>query len=126
MVLSSSKPVFVLDFEKGRLEKANADIFIRQKLVTQELARNSRKIGILVSTKLGQYNPEAIENIKHILNKKGIEFFVLSMNEILPEKLEGIEMDAYVNTACPRIAIENRIEFKKPILNPDEAMEIFK
>ena len=44
---------------------------------------------------------------------------ILTEKEIT-EKLEGLDLDAYVNTACPRIAIEDRTNFKKPILNPDE------
>ncbi len=126
LALSTSKPVFVLDIEKRILKKTDADIFIRQKIAAQELARGSKKIGILVSTKPGQCKIESAANIRNILKEKGIESFILSMDEIKPEKLEGFELDAYINTACPRIAIENRTEFKKPILNTDEAMEIFK
>ena len=60
------------------------------------------------------------EKIKKELESAGKKAYILVFNEIKPEKLEGVELDCYINTACPRIAIENRTEFKKPILNPDE------
>ncbi len=124
--LSTDKPVFVLDFEKNIIEKIDNTVFLRQKIAAQELAKDSRTVGILISTKLGQCRPKAAEEMKIFLKHRGIKSYILSMDEIRQEKLEGLKLDAYINTACPRIAIENRTEFKKPIINIEEAREIFK
>jgi len=121
LALETEKPVYVLDVEKNELTNLNEfkQKFLKQKYTAIALAKDAKIFGILVSVKPGQLNLKLAEKIKKKLEKKG-KAYILIFNEIKPEKLEGLELDCYINTACPRIAIENRTEFKKPILNPDE------
>jgi 2-(3-amino-3-carboxypropyl)histidine synthase len=121
--LKGSKPLFSLDFEKGKIARIDDTLFRKQHAVAVSLAKDSKVFGILVSTKIGQSNTGLANRIKRKLEAKGKTAFVLAFDEIRPEKLMGIKADAWVNTACPRIAIENRGEFKGPILNPDELDE---
>jgi len=125
LALKTEKPVFVLDVEKNDIYELDKQDFLKQKYAAIALARDASKFGILVSVKPGQLNLELAKKIKKDLESKGKKAYILIFNEIKPEKLEGLELDCYINTACPRIAIENRTEFKKPILNPDE-IENFK
>ena len=37
-----------------------------------------------------------------------------------PRDLEGRAFDAYVNTACPRIALDDGASFGRPVLTPPE------
>lgn len=126
LALQTQKPVFVLDVEKNEVYNLNElkEKFLRQKYTAISLSKNAKKFGILVSIKPGQLNLELAKNIKRELEKKGKKAYILVFNEIKPEKLEGLELDCYINTACPRIAIEDRVLFKKPILNPDELPKI--
>jgi len=39
---------------------------------------------------------------------------------VSPDHLEGYRVDAWVNTACPRIAIEDVLRYKQPMLTPPE------
>lgn len=119
LLLETEKPVFSLNLEKNKLEDISEmkTKFVKQRHVAQALFKDAKKVGILVSTKPGQFNIQLAEEIKKKLNKKS---WIFVFDEITPEKLEGIDLDAYISTACPRIAIENRTSFKKPILNPDE------
>ena len=123
--LKENKPIFSLDFEKGTIAKIDDTLFRKQRAVAIALAKDAKTFGILVSTKLGQQNMEIAKSAKRKLESKGRTAFILSMDEIRPEKLLGMKADAWVCTACPRIAIENRGEFKGPILNPDELDESF-
>jgi len=118
VALKTGKPTFVLNIEKGNLEELDTKLFVKQKYAAQALFKDANVIGILVSTKLGQMNIKLAKQIKEKLKPR--KSYILSMDEIRPEKLLGIKVDAYVNTACPRIAVENRTDFGKPILNPDE------
>jgi len=122
--LKSRKPIFSLDFEKGKIENMDHSIFLKQKLAAIEIAKEAKIFGILVSTKPGQQNIGLAEEIKKKIEKTGRTAFVLALDEIKPEKLIGIKVDCWVNTACPRIAIENRTQFKEPVLNPSELEEI--
>lgn len=118
--LKQDKPIFSLDFEKGSIGKVDDNLFRKQKSVAMALAKDARVFGILVSTKLGQQNIALAKELKQKLEAAGKTAFVLALDEIRPEKLMGIRADCWVNTACPRIAVENRTEFNNPILNPDE------
>lgn len=122
LALKTEKPVYFLDVEKNRLEdlKEIKERFLKQKYAAIGLAKDAKTFGILVSVKPGQLCLELAKEIKSKLEKKGKKAYILVFNEIKPEKLEGLDLDCYINTACPRIAIDNRTDFKRPILNPDE------
>lgn len=120
LALKTEKPVFVLDVEKNDIYDLDKQEFLKQKYAAIGLAKDANKFGILVSVKSGQLNLELAKKIKKELEEKGKKAYILVFNEIKPEKLEGLELDCYINTACSRIAIEDRTLFKKPILNPDE------
>lgn len=144
VALASEKPVLVFDTEKNIIEKTETEKFLRQRLATIEMARGAKTFGILVSTKPGQMNLKAAEEMKKKLEKRtqtkfaaepkseafrasGRAAHILVMDEIKPEKVDYLgsgEIDAYINTACPRIGIDDRTLFRKPILNLDEAEEI--
>lgn len=74
----------------------------------------SKKIGLLVSTKPGQYN-----EVKEKLNKKypDKKFYTLLFDTIDPAMLENFNfIDCYVNTACPRISFDDYSKFAKKIV----------
>jgi 2-(3-amino-3-carboxypropyl)histidine synthase len=122
LALKTEKPVYFLNLEKNKLGdlKQLKEKFIKQRYATIALAKDAKNFGILVSVKPGQMNLELAKEIKKKLENKGKKAYILVFNEIKTEKLEGLDLDCYINTACPRIAIDNRTDFKKPILNPDE------
>jgi 2-(3-amino-3-carboxypropyl)histidine synthase len=122
LALKTEKPVYFLNLEKNKLEnlKELKEKFLKQRYVAIALAKDAKTFGILVSVKPGQMNLKLAKDIKNKLESDGKKAYILVFNEIKPEKLEGFELDCYINTACPRIAIDNRTDFKKPILNPDE------
>jgi len=45
---------------------------------------------------------------------------IFLMDLVSPELLQGYRVDAWVNTACPRIAIEDILQYKQPMLTPQE------
>jgi len=120
LAMQTEKPVYFLDVEKGEITVVDKEKFLKQKYAAIALAKDAKTFGILVSVKPGQLNLKLAKEIKKKLEAKGKKAYILVFNEIKPEKLIGLELDCYVNTACPRIAIDNRTDFKKPILNPDE------
>lgn len=120
LAMKTEKPVYFLDVEKGEITIVNKEKFLKQRYAAIAIAKDARTFGILVSVKPGQLNLKLAKEIKKKLEAKGKKAYILVFNEIKPEKLIGLDLDCYVNTACPRIAIDNRTDFKKPILNPDE------
>jgi len=120
IVLITEKPVFNLDLEKREiytLEKFKKKV---QKIIAWNKAQlgEAKKIGILVSWKLGQIKSPF--EIKEKLEKEGKEVFVLAMDEITPEKLEGLKLDLLINCACPRIGLDDLARYKIPVINLDQ------
>jgi 2-(3-amino-3-carboxypropyl)histidine synthase len=120
LAMQTEKPVYFLDIEKGEISVVDKEKFLKQRYAAIAIAKDAITFGILVSIKPGQLNLKLAKEIKKKLEAKGKKAYILVFNEIKPEKLIGLDLDCYVSTACPRIAIDNRTDFKKPILNPDE------
>jgi len=124
VALYSEKPVLWLDVEKWKIEEVSRDRALRAQLAAMALARDARRFGILVSIKPGQFNIKRALDILKKIKSEGKEAYLLIMNEIKPEKIpEGL--DCLINTACPRIAIEDRGAFKQSVINSDEFYKIF-
>jgi 2-(3-amino-3-carboxypropyl)histidine synthase len=121
LALEVEKPVLFLDFESTELmdmaqEKANL-----QKLRYAHIAKASeaRSFGILVSTKPGQAHPRQAEQAKEKLESLGRRAWILVFDQLTPDKLLGLQVEALVNTACPRIR-EDAKQFKKPIISLED------
>lgn len=65
------------------------------------------KIGILVSTKPGQENLNKAIKLKNQLEKKNKQPFIFISNNIDTNQFENFNIDSWVNTACPGLAIDN-------------------
>ena len=128
VALKYKKPVFILDVERSEIHDIEKlrEKFLKQKYTAIGLAKYAKKFGILVSVKSGQMNVRLAEKLKEFLEKKGKTAYILVFNEIKPEKLENLGLDCFVNTACPRIPVEDRELYSKPMLSFDELMESFK
>ena len=84
-------------------------------------AQRVRNFGILISLKPGQKHLDEALKIKEAAEKNGKTACLLAVREILPEVLsEFPTVDAYVNTACPRISLDDASKFKKPVLTVQE------
>ena len=103
--------------------KDDKDLFLRQRfgLITQ--CANAGSFGLLVSTKAGQLSLQTAMRLKKLAEAKGKKVYIFVADYIYPEYLTGLKVDCYVNTACPRLAIDDQKQFNKMVLNPTE-MEI--
>src|SRR5438552_10844982 len=90
-----------------------------------EKARQASNFGIIISTKPGQSNPTIALNIQHQLEENGKKALLLYAHEIRPEKLlDFTDVDAFVDTACPRLALDDPERSQKPIVTRDEIMVV--
>lgn len=88
-------------------------------------AISAKRFGVIISTKPGQFALEAARRLKAGLEEVGKEAAILVADRIDAEALENFRsFDFYVNTACPRIAIDDYERFGKPILTLAEAEEL--
>jgi 2-(3-amino-3-carboxypropyl)histidine synthase len=121
LVMKTDKPMLLLDLEKGSL----SDMGELKKKIQKTIAWNkaafdeAKRVALLVSWKRGQAKDAFA--VKKRLEAKGKEVVILAMDEITPEKLVGLKIDAAINMACPRIGIDDLGRYKIPILNLEQA-----
>ncbi len=125
--LSVDKPTILADPYDGsvRLLDEDRDRIVRQRFAMIEKARKAQSFGIIVSTKPGQCNPQIAASILQQLESTGKTGTLLYADEVVPEKLMDFTgLEAFVDTACPRLALDDPERFPKPILTRDEIMVV--
>jgi 2-(3-amino-3-carboxypropyl)histidine synthase len=121
--LFTDKPVIVADPYLGDSRKIEefADRILRIRSARIAKAMDAKRFGIIVSSKKGQSRLELAKNIKNMLEDTGREGFILLLDDVSPNiLLPFMDIDAFVMTACPRIAIDDSVMYKKPLLTPPE------
>ncbi len=116
------KPVIVADPERGTARdlKEVRDHVLRQRHAAIARAHDAAVFGIIVSKKIGQERMDLALGLKALAEKHDRRANIFLMDLVSPEFLEGYRVDAWVNTACPRIAIEDILQYKQPMLTPQE------
>jgi 2-(3-amino-3-carboxypropyl)histidine synthase len=78
-----------------------------------------------VGLKPGQKHLDSAVRMKELAEKNGKTAYLMAAREINPETLlEFPSIDAYVNTACPRVSLEATGKFQKPVLTVNEFMVV--
>ncbi len=122
IALQTEKPVYIADPELNKVKSIGdlKDNFLRKRFAQIEKAKDANYFGILVTTKKGQNRFFLAEKLKKLIEEKGKNAIILVYDTINPNDLINFRLDAYVNTACPRISIDDQSSFDKPVLNPFE------
>ena len=82
----------------------------------------AEKIGILVSTKTGQSYLKNALLLKKGLKAKGKESFIFADDTIDLSQMENFPfVEAWVNTACPRIGFDDLVHCARPLININDA-----
>lgn len=121
--LFTKSPVLALDPYNGEIREMSeyADRILRVRFARITKAREAKKWGIIVSSKEGQYRMPLARDIKKQIKDAGGESYIILADNINPDiLLPYMELDAFIVTACPRIAIDDTHMYKKPLLTPKE------
>ena len=119
MQFASRKKVLALNPESLSVKELDSekDAYYRKRISQISLSSQAKTFGILISTKPGQLNIKAALLAKKLLEEKNKTAILLSANLLKPEYLTGMPFDAFVNTACPRIAADDSMLYGKPVLS---------
>lgn len=122
VALATGKEVVILDPEKNEVREAKdiIDEMKRLRFAAIEAARSARIFGIIISKKVGQKRSELAHSLDKLLREKGKKSVTILVDYVEPENLLGLGVDAFVSTACPRVAIDEQARFDKPMLTPPE------
>jgi 2-(3-amino-3-carboxypropyl)histidine synthase len=127
IALSTSKPTFIADPYDNRAFSINdeAQKILKQRWTCVQEATNAKTFGVLIGSKPGQKHFDHALRIKELAEKHGKLVYLFTVKEIVPETLlEFPSIDAYINTACPRISLDAPQKFSKPVLTVNEFMVV--
>jgi 2-(3-amino-3-carboxypropyl)histidine synthase len=121
LAFAVDRPVWSLDPLQGTLEPPiDRAALIRRRQLAVAVARDARRWGILVSSFAGQNRSPTALALQERARARGHEAELLIFDRLDPRDLVGRAFDAYVNTACPRIALDDSELYPKPMLTPPE------
>ncbi|MCI4434661.1 MAG: diphthamide biosynthesis enzyme Dph2 [Thermoplasmata archaeon] len=120
IAISTGKETFALDPNTGIIKKIDTETFIRKRYAMVEKAMNAKNIGIIVSKKIGQKRFNLAKFLKEKIEGSGRKASIIMMDEITPQKLANFPFDIYVNTACPRISLDDAEIYDFKIVTPQE------
>jgi len=122
--LATMKPIVVADpFEQRAYPiEAEGQKTLKRRWSEISQARKAETFGVIVGLKPGQMSVETALEIKKDLERSGKKAVLLALREIVPGALMQFPtIEAHVNTACPRIALDEPSAFTKPVLTVREA-----
>jgi len=111
---------YVFDLESGEIRNIEDEQMKWQmrKYARIAKAKDAKTFGIVISTKTGQKELLArAEDIKTRLEQNNKKAFIVIMDEINSDVLSQMKVDAFINTACPRVADDI---WSKPLVNADD------
>ncbi len=121
LAFAVDRPVWTLDPLQHRLEPPiDRSELVRRRLLLVAGCRSARRWGVLVSTFAGQNRSPMALSLVRKARARGLDAEVLVFGRLHPDDLVGRDFDAYVSTACPRIALDDSGLYPRPILTPPE------
>jgi 2-(3-amino-3-carboxypropyl)histidine synthase len=127
VALATSKPTVVADPYEARAYSVDgdADRVRKQRWASIQEAAEGQRFGVLIGLKSGQKRLEKALQISRKLQQVAKKTTLLAVREVTPESLmQYPSIDVYVNTACPRLSLDDSIRFRKPVLTMNEALVV--
>ncbi|CAI8156359.1 MAG: Uncharacterised protein [Methanobacteriota archaeon] len=123
LVLHTGKPLAMLDPYSGDASEMSferIERILRQRFGLIMAIQDSQTFAILIGEKPGQMRRTLALRLKKVLAKHGKKGYLLALEHIGPDLIDFYPVDAFVNTACPRIAIDDSVRYGKPLVTPFE------
>ncbi|MCD6383968.1 MAG: diphthamide biosynthesis enzyme Dph2 [Thermoplasmata archaeon] len=114
VMLSTGKRVLVLDpvgVRWGEVDANERERFIRRRYSTllkaRELLDSGEPVGIYISYLIGQSRRRLAEELKEMLEERGIDVILITSEVLTPGQVRDLSLKVIVNTACPRITFDD-------------------
>ncbi|MCL2147752.1 MAG: diphthamide biosynthesis enzyme Dph2 [Methanomassiliicoccaceae archaeon] len=119
----TKRAVLVLDPLTGEVRSVDEarDRMVRRRFAAIERARSAESFLVIVCSKPGQERRAAADSLAERIRGQGKKAYMVLLNEVGPDALLHYKVDAYVCTACPRIATDDSARYSKPMLTVTEA-----
>jgi 2-(3-amino-3-carboxypropyl)histidine synthase len=125
VTLATRKPTIVADpFQKKAFKiQDEATRIIKKRWANIQQFKQAKRIGIIIGLKPGQKRYHQALKFRDLLSKASKQTILLALKEITPEvSMQFPTVEAFINTACPRITLDDSERFLKPIITPLEGL----
>ena len=125
VALATAKPTIIADPYEKRAYPIHdeAKRILKQRWASISEAKGAENFGVLIGLKSGQKRIKEAMKIKEKLQKNGRKATLLALREVTSNALMQFpNIDAFVNTACPRVSLDDTPSFLKPILSLNETL----
>jgi 2-(3-amino-3-carboxypropyl)histidine synthase len=110
------KRVVIADPVNNVVTIADTEKFLKQRYGAVHRAMDAETWGVIFCTKIGQGRMDQAQEIL----EDNDNAYLITMDEVTPDRLRNFGFDAFVNTGCPRITTDDGPQFHKPMLTPGE------
>jgi 2-(3-amino-3-carboxypropyl)histidine synthase len=127
VALATLKPTVVADPYDGTAYRIDAEVerILKQRWACIQEARKATLFGVLIGLKPGQKRFDEALSMKAKIAKSGRSVVLFAAYEVSPDIfLEFPSVEAYVNTACPRLSLDDASRFRRPVLSYYEGLVV--
>ena len=116
------KPIKVFNPVTGELRSVDdiRDRILRRRFAAIVGGQEARSFLVIVCSKVGQNRNALADELVDKIRAAGRIAYKVYLNELSPQNLIHYRVDAYVCTACPRIAMDDAVRYDRPMLTPPE------
>ena len=116
------KKMLILNPISGEIRNVDdvRDRILRKRFAAIQSAKDAERFLIIVCSKTGQRRDAVANDSAKKITEAGKKVYTVVMDEISPDRLLSYDVDAYINTACPRIAMDDSVRYRRPMLTPSE------
>lgn len=125
VALATAKPTIIADPYEKRAHPIHDEArgILKQRWASISEAKKAERFGVLLGLKSGQKRVEEAMEAKEKLEKSGKNATLLALREVTSEVLMQFPpIEAFVNTACPRVSLDDASRFPKPVLTFEEML----
>lgn len=122
LALQTRKPTYAGDPHTQKIVKLEEHVknLLKSRYSYIQKFKNAKRIGILLSVKPGQRRVRLAMKLKKMIEEAGKVSEIVLVDDVREDYVLDLPHEAFVNTACPRLSIEDQERLKKPILLPME------
>ncbi len=125
LALRTGKPIVVANPYNGKVSKLDESDLMqlaKKRMALINAAKEAKSIGVLISSKPGQRALADAMVLAEKLGDREKRAFLIYLDEVRADQLNNFtEPQAFIETACPRIAIDGVAGVDRPILTTAEA-----
>ncbi|NTV78774.1 MAG: diphthamide biosynthesis enzyme Dph2 [Clostridiales bacterium] len=120
VALSTGRRVLIADPFVNEVRELDISKVLKQRSAVIGKSLDANLFGIIVCSKPGQKRMTLALKLQEMARKHGKDAHIIMMDLVTPDQLLQFKVDAFVNTACPRLAIDEVGRFNAPMLTPPE------